>query len=137
MTWAPAAVEAPETPMVRPLAMPTRTNLVPVVLPTRSAAHCWLVPPLHVHCSSWVPSTVDLSGTSRHRPLLTLTRVNTLSATRVRVHRWLAPPLDCHWMILAPFAVEPPLTSITSELSASVRVWAALVGTPESGVQVP
>ena len=35
--------------------------------------HCWLVPPLQVHRSSWVPLAVLELGSSRHLPELALT----------------------------------------------------------------
>ena len=35
--------------------------------------HCWLLPPLQAHCSTFVPSAVPLPVTSRHLPLFWLT----------------------------------------------------------------
>src|ERR1700722_7561533 len=68
--------------------------------------HCWLLPPLQVHRSSWVPCVVVKFGSSRHLPETGFT-----SSPFTASHCWLAPPLQVHSSIRALLAVLPPVIS--------------------------
>ena len=59
--------------------------------------HCWLLPPLQVHRTSWVPLAVLDPGSSRHLPEAGLTRVPLLAC-----HCWFPPPLQSHSSIRVP-----------------------------------
>src|SRR5271155_3903093 len=88
--------------------------------------HFWLVPPLQVHRSSWVPLAVLEPGSSRHLPEAGLT-----SSPLLACHCWLAPPLHCHSSIKVPLAVLAPVMSrhlpktCTFPLDATVHDWLA------------
>src|ERR1700734_1046064 len=88
--------------------------------------HCWLLPPLQVHRSSWVPCVVVNPGSSRHLPETGFT-----SSPFTASHCWLPPPLQVHSSMRAPFAVLAPVTSRhfplipTVPLDAIVQVCAA------------
>src|SRR5579859_8028811 len=77
--------------------------------------HCWLVPPLQSHRSSWVPLAVLEPGSSRHLPEAGLTRVPLLAC-----HCWLAPPLQAHSSISVPLAVPAPVMSMHLPNTCSV-----------------
>src|ERR1022692_4182411 len=68
--------------------------------------HCWLLPPLQVQRSSWVPCVVLNPGSSRHLPETGFT-----SSPFTASHCWLAPPLHVHSSMRAPLAVLPPVMS--------------------------
>ena len=37
-----------------------------MTVPSALTCHCWLVPPLQLQISTWVPAVVAWFGTSRH-----------------------------------------------------------------------
>src|SRR5262249_41249065 len=67
----------------------------------------WLVPPVQVQISCWVPSTVDDPGSSRHLP----EPVPTREVPDPAVHCWLVPPLQVHSSTSVPLAVPRAVTS--------------------------
>src|SRR6266581_4761695 len=69
--------------------------------------HCWLLPPLQVHSTSWVPLVVLNPGSSRHLPEAGLT-----SSPFTACHCWLAPPLQVHHSMRVPLAVLAPVMSM-------------------------
>src|ERR1700730_11008837 len=98
--------------------------------------HCWLVPPLHVHCVTRTPSPVAVGPpkTSRHLPLLTLTTVTKPPPASLSCHRWLVCPFEVHCTTLAPSAVDPLRTSATLPLCRATRLYAVGGGTVDCGV---
>src|SRR5204863_8626049 len=69
--------------------------------------HLWLVPPLQVQISCWVPSVVLLPGSSRHLA----EPVPTSDEFAPTVHCWLVPPVQVHSSTSTPLAVPFPVTS--------------------------
>ncbi len=60
--------------------------------PTGTRLNACAAVPLQVYCCSWVLSAVPAAGTSRHLPLLRLTKWYAPLASWTGCHCWLLPP---------------------------------------------
>src|SRR5580704_2610495 len=105
MMGSPAVKSRPPERFTRPPPNPT-------MLPSLSYDHCWLVPPLQVKRSSWVPLATSQSGRSRQKFGLILDLICPLE---LRVHCWLDWSLPQGQMsIFWPLASldDPPAASM-------------------------
>src|SRR5205823_41732 len=90
-----------------------------------SSVHCWFVPPWQSHWSTLVPSEVPQPAASRHRLLFVFLKLQ--APPMLTAVKFCAPePLQCHSWMLAPSAVDAPLTSKQLLVSCgSLKVYTA------------
>jgi hypothetical protein len=81
-----------------------------------------LVPSPQPYCCNCVPEVVDALGTSTHRVLLPLTRLNCAFGRATAFHCWLVPPPHATWMSGAELSAETPVTSTHLPLEADASV---------------
>ena len=93
-----------------------RPDWMPLMVPSELNVHCWFVPPLQSHSTTFAPAVAPI-GASRHLP-------KTCSVAPLIVQRWLAPPEESQmdgWVFFAValfgssrHRLEAALTSIGS-----------------------